>query len=73
MRISSAFLIAIPLFSASVALAEGPSALEQKRDAKLAEPWLKQCPWFTDFDKARAEAKATGKTVFAYFTRSYAH
>ena len=73
MRIPSAFLLAIPLLSASVALAEGPTPLEQKRDAKLAEPWLKQCPWFTDYDKALVEAKATGKPVFAYFTRSYAH
>ena len=46
--------------------------LEQKRDAKLAEPWLKKAAWFTDYDKALSEAKASGKPIFADFTRSYA-
>ncbi len=45
--------------------------LEEKRDKKLAEEFLKKAPWITDYDKARAEAKKTGKPVFAYFTRSY--
>jgi hypothetical protein len=46
--------------------------LVRKRDAKLAEAWLTKAPWFTDYDKAREEAKASGKPIFAYFTRSYA-
>ncbi|MBI5365799.1 MAG: hypothetical protein HZA54_02080 [Planctomycetes bacterium] len=45
--------------------------LEQKRDQKLQSAFLKQAPWFTDYDKARAEAKSSGKPIFAYFTRSY--
>ena len=47
--------------------------LVQKRDAKLGEPWLKAAPWFTDYDKALAEAKKTGKPVLAFFSRSYAY
>ena len=46
--------------------------LEDKRDALLKEEWLKKAPWITDYDKAREEAKKSGKAIFAYFTRSYA-
>lgn len=46
---------------------------EQLRDKKLAEEWLKKAPWITDYDKALAESKASGKMIFAYFTRSYAY
>jgi hypothetical protein len=42
------------------------------RDALLKEEWLKKADWITDYDKARAEAKKSGKTIFGYFTRSYA-
>ena len=48
-------------------------SLEQKRDAKLAEEWMKKAAWITDYDKALAESKASGKLIFAYFTRSYAY
>jgi hypothetical protein len=47
-------------------------ALAQKRNDKLASPFLKKAPWLTDYDKARAEGRKTGKLIFAYFTRSYA-
>ena len=43
-----------------------------RRDAKLAEAWVDQAPWVTDYDKARSLSKQTGKPIFAYFTRSYA-
>jgi hypothetical protein len=49
------------------------AALVKKRDEKLALEFLKKADWITDYDKARAEAKKTGKMIFAYFTRSYAH
>ncbi|MBI3270290.1 MAG: hypothetical protein HYZ53_14870 [Planctomycetes bacterium] len=47
-------------------------SMEEKRDHKLQSEFLKKAAWFTDYDKARAEAKKTGKVIFAYFTRSYA-
>ena len=53
--------------------AEGEDPLVQKRDAKLSEAWIKKAAWFTDYGKAKAEAKATGKPIFAYFTRSYSY
>lgn len=46
--------------------------LEEKRDAKLKKPFVSAAPWILDYDKAREAAKASGKLVFAYFTRSYA-
>lgn len=47
--------------------------LQKKRDAKLAESWVKDGGWITDYDKAREEAKKAGKLVFAYFTVTYFH
>jgi len=42
-----------------------------RRDAKLAEPWVKNAAWITDYDEAQRVANETGKKIFAYFTRSY--
>jgi hypothetical protein len=47
--------------------------LKKQRDEKLALPVFKKAGWTFDYEKARAEAKTTGKPIFAYFTRSYAH
>lgn len=47
--------------------------LKTLRTEKLAKEVFKLAPWTFDFDAARAEAKKTGKPIFAYFTRSYAH
>lgn len=49
-----------------------PEELRRLRDAKMALPVFKLAPWSFDYDAARVEAKASGKLVFAYFTRSYA-
>ena len=46
--------------------------LAAKLEDKLASPFLKNADWFTDFDKAKARAKESGKVIFGYFTRSYA-
>ena len=45
--------------------------LQSKKDAKLAEEWLKNADWILDYDQAMAKAEETGKPIFAYFTRSY--
>ena len=65
-------MFGLVLLGAAGTVSAGES-LEQKRDAKLADGWLKKAAWFTDYDKAMAESKASGKPVFAYFTRSYAY
>jgi hypothetical protein len=46
--------------------------LVAERDKKLAKEFLKAGGWVTDYDKAREEAKKSGKLMFAYFSRSYA-
>ena len=46
---------------------------EEKLEKKLKEPWLVEGGWVTDYDKAREEAKKSGKLIFAYFSRSYAY
>lgn len=46
---------------------------QAKLDKKLAEGWLKDPVWITDYDEALAKAKETGKPIFGYFTRSYAY
>lgn len=43
------------------------------RTEKLALEVFKKAPWTFDYDAARAEAKKSGKLIFAYFSRSYAH
>jgi len=48
-------------------------SLEQNRDKKLQEPFMAKATWITDYDKALAESKSSGKLIFAYFTRSYAN
>ena len=45
---------------------------QAKFDKKMQKPFLSNVTWETDFAKARAKAKADGKLIFAYFTRSYA-
>lgn len=44
--------------------------LVQNKQKKLAEPFVSKAAWTTDYDHARAEARKTGKPIFAYFTRS---
>lgn len=46
--------------------------LKKKKEEVLKDAFLKKAPWILDYDKALAEAKKTGKPVFAYFSRSYA-
>lgn len=45
--------------------------LEERLEAKLAEPWLRLADWTTDYDVARERARAEGKLILAYFTPSF--
>jgi len=60
------------LLALALPAAAAPSSLEEKLAAKLEEPFLRNAAWETDYDKALARAKESGKPVFGYFTRSYA-
>ncbi len=45
--------------------------MQARLKKKLASEFLGKANWFTDFDKAKAEAKKTKKVLFGYFTRSF--
>jgi hypothetical protein len=40
-------------------------------EKKLTSNFITDGGWVLDYDAARAKAKAEGKLIFAYFTRSY--
>ncbi len=42
-----------------------------RKQAALEQPFLNNAKWITDFAAAKAEAKQTGKPIFAYFSRSF--
>ncbi|MCC6737526.1 MAG: hypothetical protein IT452_00655 [Planctomycetia bacterium] len=66
--------VLLALLAPAFALAGEPSQdeLKKKKEEVLKDAFLKKAPWNLDYDKALAEAKKTGKPVFAYFSRSYA-
>ncbi len=66
-------LLALPLLLAGVVASQNdPAALQKKLDEKLSAPFLTKAEWKTDYDEARKLAKAKGRVILAYFTRSYA-
>ncbi|MFI5402927.1 MAG: hypothetical protein ACHQ1G_08325 [Planctomycetota bacterium] len=44
---------------------------EDKLRSKLAQPFVGNVAWVTDYEVALETAKKENKLVFAYFTRSY--
>jgi len=64
--------VSVGLLLGLAAAARAQDTPEEKRDRKLALPFLKKAPWITDYDKALEESRKSGKAIFAYFTRSYA-
>ena len=78
MRFPAAALAGVLICAAAgtAAAQQGPPSqedLKKKLDDKVGEAWVKDGGWITDYDKAREESKKSGKPIFAYFTRSYAH
>ena len=71
MRYSKHAALAAALVVALGSAAFGQS-LEEKKEKKLASPFLKKAAWLTDYDKALEESKKTGQPIFGYFSRSYA-
>lgn len=63
------------LLASSASAQGGPSQekLKEDRAAKVAESWFTGAGWTDDYDLAREKAKETGKLIFAYFSRTYAH
>ena len=64
--------IALAAVAASAATQEpDQDELKRRLEKKLEARFLKNAPWVTDFDEAKAESKKSGKPIFAYFSRSY--
>ena len=65
----AAGLLLVPALSA-----QGSSQVDLKRkyEEKLSHEFVDFGGWITDYDEARAKAKAEGKVLFVYFSRSYA-
>ena len=53
--------------------AQGPSQDEliERKAQKLEQAFLENGNWLTDYTAAKKAAKEQGKSIFAYFTRSY--
>lgn len=73
MRLAGSAAIALAFLAGSVARAQDQEAMQKNLEKKLEAPFLKNASWTTDYDKAKEEAKKSGKLIFAYFTRSYAN
>ena len=73
MRSMTAIAVLTGLCTALPAQNQPPSQeqLVKLRSEKLAKEVFTKANWITDYDKARAEAKKSGKLLFTYFTRSY--
>jgi hypothetical protein len=61
----------LALGAASAAAQPSQEELTQRRDKKLAEKFLQNGDWHTDYEAALADAVKTGRMVFGYFSRSY--
>jgi len=65
---NKALALALVLGWAGTASAQ---SMEERLEAKLTKEFVSHVAWETDYDKALARAAEEGKTIFAYFTRSY--
>jgi hypothetical protein len=66
-KLRAAVLAAVAALS-SAAHGEGK---DEKLRSKLAQPFVGNAAWVTDYEEALRRAKKENKLVFAYFTRSY--
>ena len=69
LRSLAAGLLFAPVLSAGE---PGQDDLRRKYEKKLQLEFIDYGGWITDYDEARAKAKAEGKVLFVYFSRSYA-
>ena len=70
---TASLMLALAAMAGAASAQESEESLAAKRDKKLKAAFLSKAPWITDYDKAREEAKKSGKLIFTYFTRSYAN
>ena len=49
-----------------------PDALRRNYEQKLEKPFVSKIEWVRTLDQAKERARAEGKPILGYFTRSYA-
>ena len=64
-------LAAVLIGSAFSQEVDKQAELQAKYEKKIAKEFISYGNWMLDYDAARAKAKAEGKLLFTYFTRSY--
>jgi hypothetical protein len=75
MRWSLAGCLALCLLSAAAPLsgqAPDESTLRRNYEEKLKKPFATKITWETTLEKAKERARAEGKPILGYFTRSFA-
>ena len=51
--------------------AQNSEALKRKYESKLAEAFVGKVKWAHSLEEAKKRARAEGKPILGYFTRSY--
>jgi hypothetical protein len=74
MRGSLAGCLALCLLAAAPLSGQSPDAAAMRRnyDEKLKKPFATKIPWELSLEKAKERARAEGKPILGYFTRSFA-
>ena len=75
MRWSLAGCLALCLFSSAPPLsgqAPDEAAMRRNYEEKLKKPFATKIAWETTLEKAKERARAEGKPILGYFTRSFA-
>lgn len=70
--LAAALFLVLPSFASAQPKSPSQDDLKKQKEKLLQDPFLKNGSWTTDYEKALAEAKKSGKPIFVYFTRSYA-
>ncbi|MFT5081071.1 MAG: hypothetical protein ACJAZ8_000614 [Planctomycetota bacterium] len=64
----AAMILGVPVLAQQV---DEQTELRAKYEKKLAKEFVTYGNWILDYDAAHTKAKAEGKLLFTYFTRSY--
>jgi len=66
------WLTALAVVAAVCATARADEDLAAKLKEKLSKPFVTKAAWVLDYAEAKKQAKESGKSIFAYFSRSFA-
>jgi len=72
LRHSASLALLAALAPLATPAAQDQADLRARYEEKLSHDFVGYGGWITDYDEARAKAKAENKVLFVYFSRSYA-